>query len=175
MNPEINSKNLVANKFLSTIALKRKCNLLHTEIQFWNIFVCLFLGTPDLHRWMNEYPYWDTYSLMFVWKLRGTPQPARGVCHLAGLCLASPAAWVRVQLHLPILSIEWCGDFGSMANGDWTLKVEHTPWIWISMTKRPGVSSDGNFSSYLIRKSGHGWLFLFPVGGIGNDTIYPPK
>ena len=28
---------------LSTIALKRKCNFLHTEFQFWNIFVCLIV------------------------------------------------------------------------------------------------------------------------------------
>ena len=39
--------------------------------------------------------------------------------------------------------------------------------------KRPGVASDGNFSSYLTRWSGYGWLFLFPVGGNGNNQIYP--
>ena len=39
--------------------------------------------------------------------------------------------------------------------------------------KRPGVSSDGNFSSYLIRRSGYCWLFPFPVGGNGNNPIYP--
>ena len=38
--------------------------------------------------------------------------------------------------------------------------------------KRPGVSSDGNFRSCLIRRSGYGWLFLFPVGGNGNNPIY---
>ena len=39
--------------------------------------------------------------------------------------------------------------------------------------KRPGIDSDGNFSSYLIRRSGYGWLFPFPVGGNGNNPIYP--
>jgi hypothetical protein len=39
--------------------------------------------------------------------------------------------------------------------------------------KWPGVASDGNFSSYLVRRSGYGWLFPFPVGGNGNNTIYP--
>ena len=48
----------------------------------------------------------------------------------------------------------------------------HTAWIWIWMTKRPGVTSDGNFRSCLIRRSGYGWLFPFPVGGNGNNTIY---
>ena len=49
----------------------------------------------------------------------------------------------------------------------------HTAWIWIWMTKRPSVTSDGNFSSYLIKRSGYGQLFPFPVGGNGNNTIYP--
>ena len=39
--------------------------------------------------------------------------------------------------------------------------------------KRPGMTSDVNFSSYLIGRSGYGWLFPFPVGGNGNDPIYP--
>ena len=39
--------------------------------------------------------------------------------------------------------------------------------------KWPGVASDGNFSSYFIRRSGCGWLFPFCVGGNGNNTIYP--
>ena len=41
------------------------------------------------------------------------------------------------------------------------------------MTKRPDVTSDGNFSSYLIKRSGYGWLYPFPVGGNGNNPIYP--
>jgi len=53
------------------------------------------------------------------------------------------------------------------------IKSSHTAWIWIWMTKRPGVTSDGNFSSCLIRRSEYVWLFPFPVGGNGNDTIYP--
>ena len=32
----------------------------------------------------------------------------------------------------------------------------HIAWIWIGMIKRPGVTSDGNFSSYLIRRSEYG-------------------
>ena len=39
--------------------------------------------------------------------------------------------------------------------------------------KRPGVASDGNFSSFLIRRSVYDWLFLFPVGRNGNNPIYP--
>ena len=42
-----------------------------------------------------------------------------------------------------------------------------------SELQRPGVVSDGNFSSYLIRRSGFGLLFPFPVGGNGKNTIYP--
>ena len=41
------------------------------------------------------------------------------------------------------------------------------------MTKLPGVTSDGNFSSCLIRRSEYTWLFPFPVGGNGNYSIYP--
>ena len=36
--------------------------------------------------------------------------------------------------------------------------AKHIAWIWIGMTKRPGVTSDGNFSSYLIRRGGYGGL-----------------
>ena len=45
--------------------------------------------------------------------------------------------------------------------------------IILQMTKTPGVASHGNFSSHLIRRSGYGWLFPFPVGGNGNNAIYP--
>ena len=41
------------------------------------------------------------------------------------------------------------------------------------MTKRPGITSDGNFNSFLIRRSGYGWLLPFPMGGNGNNPIYP--
>ena len=46
-------------------------------------------------------------------------------------------------------------------------------FYWILNGKRPGIESDGNFSSYLIRRSEYGWLFPFPVGGNGNNPIYP--
>ena len=39
--------------------------------------------------------------------------------------------------------------------------------------KRPGIASEGNFSSYLIRRSGYGCLFPFPMGLNENNTIYP--
>ena len=38
---------------------------------------------------------------------------------------------------------------------------------------RWGVTSDGNFIWYFIRRCGYGWLFLFPVSGNGNNPIYP--
>ena len=66
---------------------------------------------------------------------------------------------IETVLKSSILYVSWC--------------IFHTAWIWIWMTKRPGVTSDGNFSSYLIRRSGYGWLFPFPVGGNGNNPIYP--
>jgi hypothetical protein len=46
-----------------------------------------------------------------------------------------------------------------------TTILNHTAWIWIWMTKSPGVTSDGNFSSYLIKRSGYGRLFI---------CFYPP-
>ena len=36
--------------------------------------------------------------------------------------------------------------------------------------KRPGITSDSNFSSHLIDRS-HFWSFY--MGGNGNDTIHP--
>ena len=42
-----------------------------------------------------------------------------------------------------------------------------THWLDLNLNdKWPGVASDGNFNLYLIRKSGYGWLFPFPVGRI---------
>ena len=38
---------------------------------------------------------------------------------------------------------------------------------------RPGVTSDGNFSSYLIGKSWYNHFQSFSMGGNGNNTIYP--
>ena len=35
------------------------------------------------------------------------------------------------------------------------------------------VSSDNQLISYLIRRSGHGWLFPFPLSWNGNNPIYP--
>ena len=52
-------------------------------------------------------------------------------------------------------------------------KIFHMAWIWIWMTKRPGVASDGNFSSYLIGRSWNNHFQSFSMGGNGNNTIYP--
>ena len=49
----------------------------------------------------------------------------------------------------------------------------HIAWIWIWMTKRPGITSDGNFSSYLIGRSWYKHFQSFSMGGNGNNTIYP--
>ena len=55
----------------------------------------------------------------------------------------------------------------------WLSWLPHTAWIWIWMTKRPGVASDGNFSSYLISRSWYNHFRSFSMGGNGNNTIYP--
>ena len=39
----------------------------------------------------------------------------------------------------------------------------HTAWIWIWMTKGPGITSDGNFSSYLICKSWYNHFHFLPA------------
>ena len=49
----------------------------------------------------------------------------------------------------------------------------HRAWIWIWMTKRPGVDSDGDFSSYLISRSWYNHFRSFSMGGNGNNTIHP--
>ena len=60
-----------------------------------------------------------------------------------------------------------------LSNGKDSSKL-HTHCLFLDLNcKRPGVSSDGNFRSCLIRRSGYGWLFPFPVGGNGNNLIYP--
>ena len=39
--------------------------------------------------------------------------------------------------------------------------------------KRPGITSDGNFSSYLIGRIWYNHFQSFSMGGNGNNTIYP--
>ena len=46
-------------------------------------------------------------------------------------------------------------------------------WIWIWMTKIPGVAFYGNFSSYLVGGSWYNHFRSFSMGGNGNNTIYP--
>ena len=41
------------------------------------------------------------------------------------------------------------------------------------MTKRPGVDSDGDFSSYLIGRSWYNHFPSFSMDGNGNNPIYP--
>ena len=47
----------------------------------------------------------------------------------------------------------------------------HRAWIWIWMTKRPGVDSDGDFSSYLIGRSWYNHFPSFSMDGNGNNPI----
>ena len=49
----------------------------------------------------------------------------------------------------------------------------NTARIWIWMTKRPGVTCDGNFNSYLICRNWYNHFRSFPMSGNGNNTIYP--
>ena len=49
----------------------------------------------------------------------------------------------------------------------------YTAWIWIWMTKRPDVDSDGDFSSDLIGRSWYNHFRSFSMGGNGNNPIYP--
>ena len=41
------------------------------------------------------------------------------------------------------------------------------------MTKRPGITSDGNSNSYLIGRSLNNYIRPFSMGGNGNNTICP--
>ena len=46
----------------------------------------------------------------------------------------------------------------------------HIAWIWIWMTKRPGIASDDNFSSYMIGRS---WCNHFrPFSMDGNGRLH---
>ena len=59
-----------------------------------------------------------------------------------------------------------------LSNGKDSSKL-HTHCLFLDLNcKRPSISSDGNFRSCLIRRSGYGQLFPFTVGGNGNNPIY---
>ena len=54
----------------------------------------------------------------------------------------------------------------------------HIAWIWIWMIKRPGITSDGNFSSYLIVEADttiFGHFLWVEMEIILSIHFYPPK
>ena len=52
------------------------------------------------------------------------------------------------------------------------LIFKHIAWIWIWMTKRPCITSDGDFSSYLIGRNWYNHFRSFSMGG--NENMYYP-
>ena len=47
------------------------------------------------------------------------------------------------------------------------LIFKHITWIWIWMTKRPCITSDGDFSSYLIGRNWYNHFWSFSMAGNG--------
>ena len=144
------------------------CSKSKATIQQWWMYWIYFTTSPQFET------YYTSFERIHVLWLATLTYPRRILNSVltAAVQFISPGAKKSSSRMSHIRKVQQQNLPHQKSQGAESPKSKHTAWIWIWMTKRPGVTSDGNCSC-LIRKSGYGLLFPFPVGGNGNNTIYP--